>query len=592
MSSVNLHEFNLISKRHNYFMTNNRKNGFPSLNENSILLRKILSNKDMNSTGKNLRYIEANPRRVVRFTKPVNVSYLENSQSPIIVRKNKYHPAIHKTLTNNFHNNLYNSEIKNYISPYRVNPQIRLDQNLIDSNLIKIPIKIYNRNSNSSDLFNMNSRFLSNTSNYIDSENEMRPFNFKGRRMFPSNSFYNLKSSDTINSPSKDYTNNINKETELFRNTEELKKKRDEIIQRKMKRESSAIKREIMKREKEKDIKNQKLTLPFSRNTASYKADLTEDKDDSHLINKIKVIPLSKKGINDNIRKLNIRYNLKEGNINNNSSMTNSKIKSKKNRLYNYKINSINIPKKNNININAFDNVSNIIKNNNNNNNNNYNNNNSLYHKKNKLYVGNNNNSLPKSLNYYSINNKIKENLDYIRKTNNTGIKCDTNTSEQLSNNSKNVSTDKHNNPYKFITSKKKFVEDFSSNNLELSSKDKKVTIRVCTLPNKNEFFLGKTNTKDKLKMQRIISLDFIDKNYKKANNKKKNIRYFKNNNTSKKTKEVNPLTSIKEEEEKSKLERKKRFIKHQEKKMEAKEKPFYQKNARMKYLKRSENNK
>ena len=569
-------------------MTNNRKNGFPSLNENSILLRKILSNKDMNSTGKNLRYTETNPRRVVRFTKPINVSYLENAQSPIIVRKNKYNPAIQKTLTNNFQNNLYNSEIKNYISPYRVNPQIRLDQNLIDSNLIKIPIKIYNRNSNSSDLFNMNSRFLSNTSNYIDSENEMRPFNFKGRRMFPSNSFYNLKSNDTINSPSKDYTNNINKETELFRSTAELKKKRDEIIQRKMKRESSAIKREIMKREKEKEIKNQKLDLPFSRNTASYKADMTEDKEDSHIINKIRVIPLSKKGINDNIKKLNIRFNLNEGNINNNSSMTNSKIKSKKNRLYNYKINSINIPKKNNININAFDNVSNLIKNNNNNNSNN---NNSLYHKKNKIYVGINN-SLPKSLNYYSINNKIKENLDYIRKSNNNGMKGDMSTNEQILNNSKNVSTDKHNNPYKFITSKKKFVEDFSSNNLELSSKDKKVTIRVSTLPNKNEFFLGKTNTKDKLKMQRIISLDFIDNNYKKANNKKKNIRYFKNNNTSKKAKEVNPLTSIKEEEEKSKLERKKRFIKHQEKKMEAKEKPFYQKSARMKYLKRSETNK
>ena len=590
MSSVNLHEFNLISKRHNYFMTNNRKNGFPSLNENSILLRKILSNKDMNSTGKNLRYTEANPRRIVRFTKPENVSYLDNSQSPIIVRKNKYNPAIQKTLTSNYHNNLYNSEIKNYISPYRVNPQIRLDQNLIDSHLIKIPIKIYNRNSNSSDLFN--SRFFSNTSNYNDSESEMRPFNFKGRKMFPSNSFYNLKSSDTINSPSKDYTNNINKETELFRSTEELRKKRDEIIQRKMKRESSAIKREIMRREKQKEIKNQKLDLPFSRNTASYKTDLTEDKDDSHIINKIKVIPLSKKGINDNIKKLNIRYNINKGNINNNnSSMTSSKIKTKKNRLYNYKINSINIPKKNNININNFDNVCNLIKNNNNCNNNN--NNNSLYHKKNKIYVGNNNNnSLPKSLNYYSINNKIKENLDYIRKSNNTGMKCDMNTSEQLLNNSKNVSTDKHNNPYKFITSKKKFIEDFSSNNLELSSKDKKVTIRVTTLPNKNEFFLGKTNTKDKLKMQRIISLVFIDNIKKKGNNKRKNIRYFKNNNISQKTKEVNPLTSIKEEEEKSKLERKKRFIKYQEKKMEAKEKPFYQKNARMKYLKRSENNK
>ena len=91
--------------------------------------------------------------------------------------------------------------------------------------------------------------------------------------------------------------------------------------------------------------------------------------------------------------------------------------------------------------------------------------------------------------------------------------------------------------------------------------------------------------------MQRIISIDFKD------NNKGKNkniIRYYKNNHTSKKSKELNPLTSIKEEEEKSKLETRSRRIKAPaiETKLEGREKPFYQKNARMKYLKRSGNNK
>ena len=42
MSNFDLHEFNILSKRNNYFMTDNRINGIPLLNENSILLKKIL----------------------------------------------------------------------------------------------------------------------------------------------------------------------------------------------------------------------------------------------------------------------------------------------------------------------------------------------------------------------------------------------------------------------------------------------------------------------------------------------------------------------------------------------------------------------
>lgn len=585
MSSVNLHEFNNLSRRHNYFMTNNRKYGFPSLNENSILLKKILSHKVQNSTEKNVRHTDMRPRRVVRFNYPghfTNIGNLRTAQN----NSNK-----NKLINNQIINKIYDSDVKNYLSPYRVN-KVTLDQNLVDSNCYKIPIKIYNRNSSYNDLYNMNSRLFSNSSNFNDSENEMRVLNFKGRKMFPSNSFYNLKNNDTINSPSKNESN-INRESELFRNSEELKKKREEIYQRKMKRESSAIKREIMKREKDKDIKNQKLNIKFHRNTTSYKTDMGEDKDNSHIINKVKIIPLSKKGFNNDINTKNIGYNINEENRNKKIGINYTNIKNPKRRFFNYKNNSTNVPKnkKNNSHYNIFENESNLLFNNNNNYNNN-NNNKSLYHKKNNVYSSNNIiNSLPKNINNYIINNKIKQNLDYIRKTNKKEAKKDMKTNEQTLDISNNVSTDKHNNPYKFITSKKKFVEDYTKNNLVLFSKDKKVSIRVHTLRNLNELFLGKRNTKDKLKMQRIISIDFKD------NNKGKNkniIRYYKNNHTSKKSKELNPLTSIKEEEEKSKLETRSRRIKAPatETKLEGREKPFYQKNARMKYLKRSGNNK
>jgi hypothetical protein len=52
MSAFDLREFNTLSKRHNYFMTNNRIEGFPTLTENSLILRKILECRNSNSTDK------------------------------------------------------------------------------------------------------------------------------------------------------------------------------------------------------------------------------------------------------------------------------------------------------------------------------------------------------------------------------------------------------------------------------------------------------------------------------------------------------------------------------------------------------------
>ena len=585
MSAVNLHEFNHLSKRHNYFMTNNRENGFPSLNKNSIFLRKILTNKEPNSIEKPIRYTEIKPRKFVRFTKPENISYKENYQTPIIVRKVKNNTNNNRIMNQGYQKTFYNSDIKNNISPYRFNPKITLDKNIIESNCYKIPINVYNRNANSIDFYNPHSRVFSNSSNLLnDSEKRMRVLSFKGRKIFTSNSFYGLNN-ETFNSPIKNERNNINKETELFRNTEELKKKREEIYQRKMKRESSAIKREIFKKEKDKDIKEKRIDIQFNRkNTSSCKTDNEKPLNQK----KMKILPLSQKLINNNKKKINNRFKSNESNITNQSSQINPlNIKSRnqsslfsssqlnnRRRLINYKNRTTHFPNLSEVNANnnTLDKDASLVNNNNNNN---------LYYKKN-IYISNNiQNSPVKNNRNYNINNKIKENLDYLRKSKNAEIELDTNANEQKSKtNSKIYSNDRHNRPYRFIT-KKKFVEDFTRPNLTIYSHDKKVSIRVHTLQNINESFLGKSNTKDKLKMQRVISIDF--------KNNHKNIKYFKNNTLSQKIKELKPLTSIKEEEEKSRREQPKSKLIKVETNMEKKERPFNQNKIRARYLRRSE---
>ena len=52
MSAFDLRDFNTLSKRHNYFMTNNRIEGFPNLAENSLILRKILECRNSSSSDK------------------------------------------------------------------------------------------------------------------------------------------------------------------------------------------------------------------------------------------------------------------------------------------------------------------------------------------------------------------------------------------------------------------------------------------------------------------------------------------------------------------------------------------------------------
>ena len=597
MSRFDLREFNVLSKRHNYFMTNNRINGFPFMNENSILLKKILTNRASNSSDKRLETNQNNskPKKFVRFAQPENIPYKNIYQSPIIL--NDEHNNSNEVINNNrYPNILYSNNLKkikiysniNNIGHYRKNAKLITDSNLDKQNHYKIAINNSNINQNSPIIYK-HCRFNSNSNNNIF-DNDNIVLSFKGRKIF-SNSFSALNNNSKCNSPIKNEYNNSIKESELFRNSEELKKKKEEIFLRKMNRESSALRREILRKEKDKDIKDQKIDINInSLNNSSKKNDNSDTK------NRIRIIPLNKE-INYNIGRKTNRFISNDNNNNNhlkNSNSFNINIKSRNKILSNNQIN--------NSNIRGIYKVSNDNNNNNKNENNDLNNtikkdkdikplnnNNSLYNnnsfKSNNIFMSKYSERTPPKNKTIRINNKIKENLNFLRKSKNSDINDNINRRKlyENKNNNQKISPDTHNNPYEFMTTKKKFCEDYTQEDPIIYSKDKKVSIKVHNLANINEIFLGKRQTKEKLKMQRVISIIFNNKdNIKNRVNNPRSYRFYR------KMKDFNSIKSIKEEE-KSKEDSK---INKTERDVEIQQKPVLEKNVRRKYIRRFGNNK
>ena len=588
MSGFDLREFNVLSKRHNYFMTNNRMEGFPIMKENSFLLKKVLANRSSNSTDKVLEIQEYKPKKFVRFADPENVPINNICQSPIIINKipNNSNENTHRR----YKTKLFDKDnIKNHnINSYR---KITLNKKVVNPNYYKIPINMPYKNKNySPDSSKRHSPLWSNSNNN-DSDNDVRVLSFKGRKIFTTNSFGNLKNDVIFESPEKfgDYNN---KKSELFRNSEELKKKKEEIYLRKMKRETSSVRREILRKEKDKDIKDKKINIDIkNKNNIDKLKD--KDKDKTNKNNKMRIIPISKKKINDNKKNhnrfLSNDLSFKDNSINLDNSNSNIKSRYKINNeiQYNSKRKLYNI--NNNISkISSFSNISNIFSKETSSHNskdkdinpiNNNNNNMFLYSKK-KLNNNNNNNIISISKNKENsspknnVNYKIKENLEYLRKTKHSGNKSNDNQIKKLDF-SKYAKKNREYSPYKFVASQKRFVEDYTYRNPVIYSNDKKVSIRVHTIQNLNETFYGKKNAQEKLKMQRVISICF-------KNNKKELINK-RNFNTKKAPGGSKLLSCIKEEEEKSKLEPKSKKILIEQKK-DIKDKPGLEKNTRRRY--------
>ena len=563
------------------------------MNENSILLKKILSNRAFNSSDKRLEINENNqnnakPKKFVRFAQPENISYKNIYQSPIIIN-NKHNNSNEVIHNKKYENILYNNNLKkikiysniNKLGPYKKNAKIiNINNNLTKPKYYKISTN-YSKTSQNSPIIYKHSRFNSNT-NINDYNNENNVLNFKGRKIF-SNSFSALSNNSKCNSPIKNENNNSIRGSELYRNSEELKKKKEEIFLRKMNRESSALRREILRKEKDKDIKDQKIDIKINSLNNSIKKN-----DNSNTKNRIRIIPLNKE-INYNIRKKSKNCISKDNSDNNhvkNNNSFNINSKSRNKILSNNQINN---------------NIKRIYKNSNDNNNENIelnnskkekdikqlNNNNSLYNnnsfKSNNIYMSKfSERTPPKNSRKIGINNRIKENLNFLRKSKKSDINDDTNKRRKFYENNK-IFSDTHNNPYEFMTTKKKFCEDYYTQEAPIIySKDNKISIKIHSLSNINEIFLGKRQTKEKLKMQRVISIFFNNKvNIKNRSNNPISYRFYR------KKKDLDSIKSIKEEE-KTKEEYK---INKTEQKIEINPKPVMEKNVRRKYIRRFGNN-
>ena len=566
MSVFDLREFNTLSKRHNYFMTNYRIEGFPTLKENSLILRKILEWRNSNSTDKRFEN-NIKQKKIVRFTKPENIPYNKIYQSRILIKKKQNNSngenRPRRLVTNLSKNDSLRSLAFNTNNQIIMSPQKDKD-NEVNKNLLKpyYRIRIYSKKAyNSPEVNNPRSPTFNNI-NSFDNENDPYFLDLNGRKFF-TNSFCGLNSDTQSISPEKNLdNNNINKiGTELFRNYDELNKKQFEIYKRKIKKNPISKRAEIYEKQKEKDLKRKNLNMQFQE----HMNDVSNDE------NKMRIIPITKKVLNNinNIKRINNRFRSNKRNYNsnnninhnhkslsfiindNNNNSLNKTVYYKAPNNYN-KINNISFSKESNPNNNSH--ISNNI----------------LYSKKalkpNNIYISKY--SSPRNID----ENNFIENSDTIRQK---YVQIESPNNDY---NNKTHSLDRHNNPYNFIVPKKRFVEDYTfrkqfTSPVFLSSNDHKVCIKVHLLHGINELFYGKVKTKEKLKMQRVISICFIkekeneNKNGDENNeNKKKNenenenknamigANFIKNKNLKNKF-DLKILSSIKEEEEKSKLE-------------------------------------
>ena len=272
MSNIDLHEFNVLSKRHNYFMTNNRINGFPALEDSSIFLQKILSNRLSNSIDKKIPVIKIQNNNHNNLRNYFN---MKTYKTPIITQNIDRGNNI---LTNNNINDdkKFTKNKNKDISPDRSDYYNVISTNRINTpDYYKIPINMNQRIAKSPQL----GRSININDDYY---NECKVLNYNGKKIFTTESFNNLRCHTKSNSPEK---NDNQKESELFRNYEELKKKQDEIYKRKIKRDSSHYRKQILKMKKDKEIKEQ-----------------TINKD------KLKIIPLK------NLVQKNIRFSSNDNN--------------------------------------------------------------------------------------------------------------------------------------------------------------------------------------------------------------------------------------------------------------------------------------
>ena len=506
MAEIPIFKFNSFRERNNYSQDDEKTNSL--LNKNSIFLKKIIENKVKERNlikkafeneiikNKNNKYIKSHNSEILKNGKAEN-KYI----SPLFFIKNE---NISKQVYNNNYNERRN--IKCSISKTQSNNKSKI------FNYYRIPNNFSMREST----YTISSyQSKTNPINIINSpsEDDSHCLSINGKKMFSTASFKSLNNDSIYNSTNE-------KKVELFRNYNELKKKKEEIYNRKIKKSASYKKREILRIEKEKEIKENTLGIELNKKI------FTNNK-------KIRKIPIRKTYLiknNFSIEKKDNNYLLTDINSFINSSKSNS----------NNSSNRIN-------NINESDKFS-FSRNNNKCTN--------LYEKieKEKSFLKNLFNiNLNKKLKYDKILKKKDDNFQGIgikkifekSKDKYLNIKYKEEEKEPLSSRrlkalyKLNVNIDK-----------KKFVQEQLNDSLFISN-DKILMIRIHSLKNINQIFSIKKYNTQNLKIDKNISI-FLKNNLKLFLNY---IRTNKNPIKYKKAKNKNILSAIKEEEEKSKAE-------------------------------------
>ena len=554
MTEIPIHKINSFREKNRFCFDNEKKNILLNLNYDSLFLKKVIETKEKQKNASKKLFEKKNQIENKKYNTNENTlkTPYESAEKGNLYPINSYKKGNNSSKD---YSCKRDSNLDKHNSNSNLNSKTLNKKNLI-CNYCKMPIKLYS--GCNTPLYSQNRKYSLNKDN-TEPKKVCQYLSFNGQKIFSTSTFNGLKNKTFSHTPiiNNENTNNNNNSnnSELFRNYNELKEKKEQIYKRKMRKAVSAEKRQILKLKNDQEIKEETINLKHNTNNNSLKK--------NEIIRKI---PLWSKEKIDNKKDKEKKYS-KTDII-------------KKNKDYNIS-GDINDDIINNFKEGRFNNFSKSFR----------------INKIENLYIGR------AKLNK-DIFKKMKDNLiynkNYYKKIDNT----------KSSINSNNIIKNKNNSTYKIIkyekphsidlpikkqknlknkaktpdrfkvqiklnNPKKNFVEDESYNSLFISE-DTKLTIEMRSLQNVNQIFSIKKNNIQDLKMQKIINV-YLGKskkiflNYLKSTNKPTN--YIKNKN-------INYLSSIKEEEEKSKTE-----LTKSETKMDEQEKKIYNKSNRLKRL-------
>ena len=499
-----LHKINSFRENHKLNLINEYKNSLLSLNKNSIFMRKVIESKEKErksrkktfeiNTAKDIcNYENVNAEDRFTYNNVSKFTYLQNNNI-------KTESSISKERENT-------KMTENVLNEYIKNSSIISSRNKKFKNQIKekssFPINDSYKTIISS--INFKNDSFSNR-NKSGCETDRYVLNYNGKKIFATFSF-NESNNKTI-CPRR------NNDTELFRNYSKLKLKKEEIYNRKIKKDSSAERKELWTIEKEKELKDQNLAI-LSK----------EKKNRAQYAKKVKKIPLGNKRIfeSQNCIKKGNQISLRKKDIN---SFTLTQ--DDEDTLKSLSKNTIESTNKSKTKNKSLSFSSNNTSNNN-----------------------TNSCAIEKMINAISINNKLKYNL-YSQNFNDKIL-----VNQNINYERKELSNSKDLNIYKihklidmpkFIESKKKFVEDELKESMIVTN-DKRLTIKIHCIHNLNQLFLLRRKKRN-FKIQKVMNILL-------SSEKKFYLNYLWNNqlpNKMRSFKNYNSLSSIKEEE-KSKAE-------------------------------------